>query len=180
MKSIKLFLIISLLILIIPLGVSADGDHFTRSLASGSTGNEVKDLQIFLTIKGFLPKKPTAISGSFGSKTKAALIKYQKSVGTKGTGKVDSLTRTLLNADILTSTLSDNPLSRAFKVPLIKMCPEEKIENIKPGPVRYHYGSTTASDDTGYYIFKGERREISEFDATWLHKNCQFPVNIVY
>ncbi len=177
MKSI----IASLLMLIlIPLAVSAAStDHFTRKLSTGSTGKDVKDLQTILTLKGFLPKKPSMITGTFGPKTKAAVIKYQRSVGITASGTVGPLTRTLLNADILSETLTNSTSSQAFKVPAIKKCPEEKIENIRPTPMRYHFGSTTPPE-TGYYIFKGERREIKEFDANWVNKNCTFPVNIVY
>jgi len=180
MKIHKILLICLFTFLCVPLvAFSATTNHFNKTLKVGSVGKEVRDLQTLLTLKGFLPKKPSYISGTFGSKTKAALIKYQKDAGLTVTGKTDSLTRTILNADLLNLTLTSSSTEAAFKVPLLKACPEEKIENIQPASSKYHY-TATAGTTTGYYIFKGERREVKEFDASWVSKNCTFPVNIVY
>jgi peptidoglycan hydrolase-like protein with peptidoglycan-binding domain len=126
-----------------------------------------------------LPKKPSYVTGTFGAKTKAALIKYQKSVGVTASAKTDTLTRTILNADLINLTLTSTSSRQAFQVPLLKACPEEKIENIIPGSSRYHFTATVATT-TGYYIYKGERREVKEFDAKWVKANCTFPINIVY
>ncbi len=175
----KILAICFITILCLPVVAFSATNRFNKTLVVGSSGKEVKDLQIFLTIKGLLPKKPSHVTGTFGPKTKAALIKYQKNSGLAVTGKTDSLTRTILNADLLNMVLTSSSTERAFKVPLLKVCPEEKIENIKPAASRYHY-TATAATTTGYYILKGERREVKEFDAAWVSKNCTFPVNIVY
>lgn len=47
----------------------------------------------------------------------------------------------------------------------IQDCPEEKIMNKMP---------TVGENSTPkeYYIYKGERKEISDFDKAWLDKNC--------
>ncbi len=68
---------------------------FTRELKLFSTGDDVKQLQIFLKQKGYFtyPEFTT----KFGSVTKDALIKYQKSVGVKATGVLDAVTRTIIN-----------------------------------------------------------------------------------
>jgi hypothetical protein len=50
-------------------------------------------------------------------------------------------------------------------------CPDEKIVNKMPGP---------GGPKPSYYIFKGERKEIDEFDAVWVAKNCNVPEQVVY
>ena len=49
----------------------------------------------------------------------------------------------------------------------IQDCPEEKIINKMPKVIDEN--SQTPNE---YYIYKGERREIKEFDAAWIKKNC--------
>lgn len=49
----------------------------------------------------------------------------------------------------------------------IQDCPEEKIINKMPKVID---GNSQTPNE--YYIYKGERREIKEFDATWIEKNC--------
>jgi len=56
---------------------------FTRSLALGSTGTDVKNLQIFLNTHGFTVStsgngSPGHETAYFGPSTKAALIKFQE------------------------------------------------------------------------------------------------------
>ncbi len=69
--------------------------QFTRELKLLSTGDDVKQLQIFLKNKGHFnyPEFTT----KFGSITKNGLIAYQKSVGLKTTGVLDVATRTQIN-----------------------------------------------------------------------------------
>lgn len=50
----------------------------------------------------------------------------------------------------------------------IKDCPEEKIINKMPTIIDGNAPKTPNE----YYIYKGERREIKEFDAAWIEKNC--------
>ncbi len=56
---------------------------------------------------------------------------------------------------------------------LIKDCPEEKIINKMPT-----VGDSKLPNE--YYIYKGERKEINEFDATWISENCKVPVSEVH
>ncbi len=56
-------------------------------------------------------------------------------------------------------------------IALLRMCPDQMINNKMPGP-----GGAKPS----YYIVKGERKEISEFDAAWVTANCNVPVQDVY
>ena len=49
----------------------------------------------------------------------------------------------------------------------IQDCPEEKIINKMPKVIA---GNSETPNE--YYIYKGERREIKEFDTTWIEKNC--------
>lgn len=54
--------------------------------------------------------------------------------------------------------------------PKIKDCPEAWIENRMPRVIDRN--SKREPTPSSYYIYKGERREISEFDAEWVKKNC--------
>ena len=46
----------------------------------------------------------------------------------------------------------------------IQDCPEQLIINRMPGP---------NAEPKSYYIYKGERKEVKDFDAEWLKQNCQ-------
>ncbi|MDP9249155.1 MAG: hypothetical protein M3M85_01430, partial [bacterium] len=56
---------------------------------------------------------------------------------------------------------------------LLSVCPEEWIQNRMPGIV----GDTTPKE---YYIYKGVRRELSEFDVSWVKTNCSITPEITY
>ena len=80
-----------------PAQTMATAYHFTTTLSPGSTGEEVRQLQIFLNTHGF----PIAKSGNgspgqestyFGHATKAALTRFQASNGIPATGYFGSLT----------------------------------------------------------------------------------------
>lgn len=62
---------------------------------------------------------------------------------------------------------------------LIQDCPESKIINRMPQIIDEN-NSDTKQLPNEYYIYKGERREISEFDAKWVEENCEVPEEIVY
>jgi hypothetical protein len=53
----------------------------------------------------------------------------------------------------------------------LKECPDEMIVNNMPGPGEH---------PTSYYVVKGTRHEISEFDDAWVAQNCQVPTQAVY
>ena len=59
---------------------------------------------------------------------------------------------------------------------LIQDCPEEKIVNKMP------MVQTEGKDDkpNTYFIYKGERRELAEFDEKWLQENCDIKETEVY
>jgi hypothetical protein len=68
---------------------------FTKSIKVGSRGNDVEKLQRLLEKHKLL--RVTSY-GYFGSATRAALIKYQKSIQVKATGVLDAATRKYINA----------------------------------------------------------------------------------
>ncbi len=49
-------------------------------------------------------------------------------------------------------------------------CPDEKIINRMPG----------TSPQSSYYIKDGERKEISDYDESWVLANCTVPVQEVF
>jgi hypothetical protein len=53
----------------------------------------------------------------------------------------------------------------------LQQCPDERIDNQMPGP---------GGPKEPYYVLKGERREISEFDEAWVAANCNVPTQVVY
>ncbi|MBK6984879.1 MAG: hypothetical protein IPH32_09015 [Bacteroidetes bacterium] len=55
---------------------------------------------------------------------------------------------------------------------LIKDCPEELISNQMPTLDK-------SKRNSKYYIYKGERKEINEFDSVWVNKNCKVKVTVV-
>ena len=55
---------------------------------------------------------------------------------------------------------------------LIKDCPEELISNQMPTLDK-------SKRNSKYYIYKGERKEINEFDSVWVSKHCKVKVTIV-
>ncbi len=72
----------------------AVGTSFDTNLTVGSRGSDVSALQNILISKGFLSASAT---GYFGALTKAAVIKWQNSVGLPATGFVGPLSRAALN-----------------------------------------------------------------------------------
>lgn len=55
--------------------------------------------------------------------------------------------------------------------PRLQECPDEMIVDKMPGP---------GGPKPSYYILKGERREISEFDDAWVAQNCNIASQTVY
>ncbi len=62
--------------------------------------------------------------------------------------------------------------SSTKKSSLIQACPEEWIQNLMPGPEK----SETPRE---YFIYEGQRRELKEFDLSWIKKNCNIKPQIV-
>ena len=84
---------------------------FSSYLTVGSTGADVTALQSWLITNGFdIPSisAGTAAKGYFGQQTKAAVVKYQASVGLPATGFVGPLTIAKLNG---TAGVSMTPVS---------------------------------------------------------------------
>ncbi|MDB5254905.1 MAG: Ig domain protein group 2 domain protein, partial [Candidatus Nomurabacteria bacterium] len=73
--------------------LGAQSFNFTLSLSNGSKGDEVKQLQTRLNADG----ATLTVDGKFGSKTKAALVKWQKAHKLSADGKVGAKTRAALN-----------------------------------------------------------------------------------
>ncbi len=86
--------------------------NFTRNLQTGSSGNDVTELQKILIAKGYL--KVSAPTGFFGGLTAAAVKLYQKDNGLDQVGNVGPKTRAILNSSA-TPTLSDSAKAELIK-----------------------------------------------------------------
>lgn len=97
----KKVLISSIIALALVLGSAGTADAaFSAYLTVGSTGSDVSALQTWLISQGFaIPSisSGAAQTGYFGQQTKAAVVKYQASVGLPSTGFVGPLTIAKLN-----------------------------------------------------------------------------------
>ncbi|WDF66995.1 hypothetical protein PQ465_11830 [Sphingobacterium oryzagri] len=73
---------------------------------------------------------------------------------------------------LLLSACSTNKPTKS----LLQDCPEEKIVNRMP------MVQTEGKSDkpNSYFIYKGERREIAEFDEQWLKENCDIKETEVF
>ena len=60
----------------------------------------------------------------------------------------------------------------------IKDCPEMMIDNRMPRIIDENAETTALPSQ--YYIYKGERREMAEFDTAWVNRNCDVEVEVVY
>ena len=50
---------------------------------------------------------------------------------------------------------------------LIRNCPDEYVMNAMPGDCM-----SKSKISNFYYIYKGQRKEIGDFDTSWVRKNC--------
>lgn len=73
------------------------GFLFKRPLRIGSSGADVAALQQILIAKGFLVFNARSVPGYFGGLSKAAVVKFQKSLGLEPVGVVGPMTRSALN-----------------------------------------------------------------------------------
>jgi len=62
------------------------------------------------------------------------------------------------------------------KSELIQDCPEEKIVNKMPMAVE----EGQSAEPNAYFIYKGERKELEEFDLEWVAANCDVKETEVY
>ncbi|NDE67982.1 peptidoglycan-binding protein [bacterium] len=83
---------------------AAAGYTFASYLKVGSTGADVTALQTWLSTSGFLSMPAGVAKGYFGQLTKAAVVKYQASVGLPATGFVGPMTIAKLNGASMTAT----------------------------------------------------------------------------
>jgi len=56
----------------------------------------------------------------------------------------------------------------------LKVCPEEWFSNQMPSTIE---SNTPVSKE--YFIYKGVRRELSEFDVDWVKTNCSVKPQVV-
>ena len=54
----------------------------------------------------------------------------------------------------------------------LRECPDEWIENRMPGP--------ESDEARQYFIFKGQRKEIKNYEVDWIKSNCSVKVQHVY
>lgn len=110
MKKYFIFTIIA--ISICSSAVNAQNYTFSTNLLVGSSGSDVVNLQTWLISNSFdIPaiSSGIAVKGHFGSQTKLALIKYQKSLGFPAFGYFGPMTRGYINGHT-------NPNNASFKV----------------------------------------------------------------
>lgn len=68
---------------------------------------------------------------------------------------------------------SSGSSSHGANILLSRECPDEWIEDRMPGAE----GDKT---ERQYFIFKGERKEIKDYDMGWIESNCSVRVQYVY
>jgi hypothetical protein len=77
------------------------------------------------------------------------------------------------NQDTVDKIISTIKFTNSETSSLIKACPESWYENRMPG--------IRAEDvPSEYYIYRGERREVNEFDGKWVKANCNLEKQVVY
>ncbi len=78
---------------------------------------------------------------------------------------------------LMTACSSSKKISNVSNKTKICDCPEMKVVNRMPV-----VGDKNSKDaiPRAYYIYKGERREMDEFDSKWVDENCDVPVREVF
>lgn len=79
---------------------------------------------------------------------------------------IDNIERGVINSFKFIST--STPVTTKLKV-----CPDEWIQNNMPTVGE-------SNEERQYYILNGERKEIAEFDTSWVGQNCNLEKQIVY
>lgn len=59
---------------------------------------------------------------------------------------------------------------------LLEVCPDEWYDNQMPKIIE----TGNSRPPTQYFIYKGERRELVEFDLSWVATNCSIKPSVVY
>lgn len=91
------FTIIALALMALPQMSFAANGRYVKNLKAGAVNDtvEVKQLQKYFVKRNWM--KTTNVTGTFGSITKANVLKFQKERGIPETGEVDRITRAWLD-----------------------------------------------------------------------------------
>ena len=77
-----------------------------------------------------------------------------------------------ISSSTANSVNSSSEIKTGTSTNKIKDCPDELIINTMP-----IVGKSKRLSQ--YYIYKGERKELKDFDSTWVSKNCKVKVTTV-
>ncbi len=102
---------------------------FTFDLSEGMSGNEVRQLQLWLQFMGYFR---TTATGYFGPITKTALLNFQAGYGLPQTGVADLTTRTRLNQDGFSPGSAANPPG-PYTTPPTTPTPPPVMTPVPPG-----------------------------------------------
>lgn len=110
-KSMLIFFVFSLLITNLAFAENSSSEcfNFTKNITYRSTGNDVKDLQVFLKDEGFLNSNAT---GFFGTVTLKALKDFQEKNGLGRSGNFGPLTRALIKKQTCFNTSNKVDISK--------------------------------------------------------------------
>jgi hypothetical protein len=94
----------------------------------------------------------------------------------------NTCSRTTPGGPLMCTLMACNPVSQAQAhckeyFSKLRFCPDEKIVDMMPivciqapcNPI-----------DNSYYIYQGQRRELVDFDTTWVKNNCTVPETVVH
>lgn len=132
-----------------------DLKELNRDLRLGSKNDQVKILQDFLIIKGYLNASAT---GYFGPSTAKAVIKYQKEKKMQAPGRVGAMTRKAINEEIRTLKDMRRDIKDVRSTSTASTTAKAHENNIKIKMVSWN-GTAVAS--TSDFIFKIEKDSIS-------------------
>jgi len=165
----KKIFISSIVALALVLGSASNAQAaFTTYLTVGSTGADVTALQTWLIANGFnIPAiaSGAATKGYFGAQTKAAVVKYQASVGLPATGFVGPLTIAKLNGSAGTVAMTPvtcpagytcTPLPGTTVNPVVVVSPQGVVPAGTDGSITVSL-SSFAGNNT---IKKGETKDM--------------------
>ncbi|MDA8233967.1 MAG: peptidoglycan-binding protein [Clostridia bacterium] len=95
-KSLSLLLLVTLVTISLLAGLTSAyaAELGSRSLKEGMQGDDVKQLQITLKVRGYFKEEST---GNYGPKTKEAVMSFQKAKGLKADGIAGQATITAIN-----------------------------------------------------------------------------------